>query len=125
MPGWLAGSLEILTVFALTLLAWVFFRSGSIGLAGGDSFGTAWAVLKNMSSFENFQLASVVNKFQAIKGAGLIALLLLVEASNLRFRWNERQVQQPALRLLAFAALLWLMAFLGTFNSNAFIYFQF
>ena len=78
-----------------------------------------------MSSVENFQLASVVKKFQAIKGAGLIALLLLVEASNLRFRWNERQVQQPALRLLAFAALLWLMAFLGTFNSDAFIYFQF
>lgn len=112
-------------VYALTLLAWVYFRSGSIGLAGGDSFATANAVLGGIASGAGLSFGAVINKFQVAKGALLIGLLLLVEISNLRFRWNERQVERPVLRLALFASALWLIAFFGSFGANAFIYFQF
>lgn len=123
IPTVISSSVEMGLVFTLTLLAWVFFRSGSIGLAGGDSF--AGAILKGIGSLEGLQFSAIVNKFQAIKGILLIGLLLLVEISNQKFRWNTLQVKFPALRIIMFATLLWLIAFLGSFGSNAFIYFQF
>ena len=112
-------------VYALTLLAWVYFRSGSVGLAGGDSFGTANAVLSGIASGEGFSFGAVINKFQVIKGVLLIGILLGVEVSNFRFKWNERQVERPVLRLALFATVLWFIAFFGNFGANAFIYFQF
>ena len=125
MPRLLDDALAMLTVFALTLLAWVYFRSGSIGLAGGDSFATANKVLSGIFSGEGFSFAAVINKFQVIKGVLLIGILLLVEVTNGRWRWNVRQVNSPVWRLGLFAAALWLIAFFGTFGANAFIYFQF
>lgn len=125
LPGIVASAFEMATVFLLTLYAWVYFRSGSIGLAGGDSFETANAVLKGIFSGEGFSFGSVINKFQAMKGIILIFILLLLEISNLRFLWNARQVQRPVLRLALFAAALWLIAFFGSFGANTFIYFQF
>ncbi|MBL7829339.1 MAG: MBOAT family protein [Saprospiraceae bacterium] len=125
IPTVISSSVEMGLVFTLTLLAWVFFRSGSIGLAGGDSFSVAGAILKGIGSLEGLQFSAIVNKFQAIKGILLIGLLLLVEISNQKFRWNTLQVKFPALRIIMFATLLWLIAFLGSFGSNAFIYFQF
>jgi D-alanyl-lipoteichoic acid acyltransferase DltB (MBOAT superfamily) len=125
LPRWVDDGVAIATVFCLTLLAWVYFRSGSIGLAGGDSFGTANKILSGIFSGQGFHFGAVINKFQVAKGLLLIALLLAVEISNPRARWNERQVRQPALRLALFAGLLWLIAFFGSFGANAFIYFQF
>ena len=99
--------------------------SGSIGLAGGDSFETASKVIGHILSGEGFSFAMVIHKFQVVKGFLLIAILLGIEATNPHMHWDVRQVQQPALRLAAFAALLWLLAFFGSFGANAFIYFQF
>ena len=90
-------------VYALTLLAWIYFRSGSVGLAGGDSFATANTVLGGIFSGVGFSLGAVINKFQVIKGVLLIGILLAVEISNVRFKWNVRQVEQPVLRLVFFA----------------------
>jgi D-alanyl-lipoteichoic acid acyltransferase DltB (MBOAT superfamily) len=125
MPRWLDQGVAMLTVYALTLLAWVYFRAGSIGLMGGDSFGTANAVLSGIFSFQNFNFDSIVNKFQAMKGILLIGILLSIEVSNFYFRWNERQLDVPAWRVTGFAVLLWLIALFGTFGGSAFIYFQF
>lgn len=125
LPRFFSAGAEMATVYALTLLAWVYFRSGSIGLAGGDSFATANAVLGGIGAGTGFSFGAVVNKFQVLKGGLLIAILLAVEVSNFRFRWNERHLERPALRLALFAAVLWLLAFLGSFGANAFIYFQF
>ncbi len=125
LPKFVDDGIAILTVYAFTLLAWVYFRSGSVGLAGGDSFETANKVIGTILSGEGFSFALVINKFQVVKGFLLIGILLAVEASNPRFHWNMWQVQQPALRLAAFAALLWLLAFFGSFGANSFIYFQF
>lgn len=125
LPKFVSGGVEMATVYALTLLAWVYFRSGSIGLAGGDSFGTAQTVLTGICSPSGWAWAAVVNKFQVLKGIVLIGILLLVELSNLRWWWNVRQVGQPLLRAVLFATVLWLIAFFGTFGANSFIYFQF
>lgn len=125
LPAFVAGGVEMATVFTLTLLAWVFFRSGSIGLAGDDSFHTAHLILSGIASGEGFNPGAIVNKFQAAKGIGLIGLLLAVEISNTRMHWNTRQTQHPVWRLVLFALLLWGIAFLGSFGANSFIYFQF
>jgi len=125
LPALLSNGAEMTLVYTLTLVAWVYFRSGSIGLAGGDSFGTANAVLKGIAAFEGFSFAAVINKFQVIKGVLLLGILLAVEVSNVRFKWNERQVSQPVLRLVLFSILLWMLAFFGNFGANTFIYFQF
>jgi alginate O-acetyltransferase complex protein AlgI len=125
MPAFVENAILLTTVYALTLLAWVYFRSGSIGLAGGDSFATANRVLSGILSLENFTFASVINKFQVVKGFMLIAILLAIEITNFRLSWNVRQTIHPAWRLAAFAALIWLIAFFGSFGANAFIYFQF
>ena len=94
-------------------------------MAGGDSFATANAVLGGIFSGDGFSFGAVINKFQVIKGVLVIGILLSVEISNVRFRWNVRQVDQPWLRLALFATVLWLIAFFGSFGANAFIYFQF
>ena len=125
LPGMLNQVIEVAVVYSLTLLAWVYFRSGSIGLAGGDSFSTANRVISGIGSLEGFNMGAVVNKFQVVKGFLLIGILLAIELSNIRYHWNVRQVQRPGFRMAAFAVLLWLIAFFGTFGSNAFIYFQF
>jgi hypothetical protein len=125
LPGLISGGLEMATVYALTLLAWVYFRSGSVGLAGGDSFGTANAVLSGIFSGEGFHFGAVIHKFQVIKGVLLIGILLTVELSNIRFHWNRLQVEHPLVRLGLFTVLVWLLAFFGSFGANTFIYFQF
>ncbi len=125
LPRWADDAVCLLTVYFLTLLAWVFFRSGSVGLAGGDSFATAGKILSGIAGLEGFSFGAVINKFQVIKGVLLIGMLLAVEVSNFRIHWNVRQVNQPVLRLALFSALLWIIAFFGSFGANAFIYFQF
>lgn len=125
LPHFIHVGISIGVVYLLTLLAWVYFRAGSIGLAGGDSFGTANTLLKIIWEGADFSFGSIINKFQAIKGLLLIGVLLVIEISNPRIRWNELQLKSPVWRLAIFASLLWLIAFFGTFGSNAFIYFQF
>lgn len=122
LPALLRQALAVGTVFALTLFAWVYFRAGSMG---ARSFETANAVLSGIGSSRNFHWGAVVNKFQAVKGILLIGMLLSVEFSKKWIPWNQWQLQRPGLRLALFALLLWMLAFMGTFGSNAFIYFQF
>lgn len=125
LPKFADDAVAMMTVYSLTLLAWIFFRSGSIGLAGGDSFDTANKVIGGIAGLEGFSFGAVVNKFQVIKGIVLIGILLAVEVTNFRFQWNVLQTRSPFWRMVTFAVLLWLIAFFGTFGANAFIYFQF
>lgn len=125
LPKFADDALTMTVVYSLTLLAWIFFRSGSIGLAGGDAFATAGKIISGITSLEGFSFGAVVNKFQVVKGFLLIGILLTTEASNMRFHWNTLQTRSPLWRMAAFAGLLWLIAFFGTFGANAFIYFQF
>jgi len=125
LPKFADDGIAILTVYALTLLAWIYFRSGSVGLAGGDSFETANKVIGGIFSLEGFNFGAVINKLQVVKGMLLIGILLAIEITNVRARWNVLQVGRPGLRMAEFAVLIWLIAFFGSFGANAFIYFQF
>jgi alginate O-acetyltransferase complex protein AlgI len=122
MPSVLDNGISILTVYSLTCIAWVYFRGGSMGR---KSFDIANQVLGGVFSFENFNFASISNKFQVTKGLLLIAIMLLVEAFNPKYQWNSLQLSSPTFRLAAFAILIWLIAMFGSFGSNSFIYFQF
>ncbi len=125
LPKLADDAIALLCVYALTLFAWIYFRAGSIGLVGGDSFATANRIIRGIASLEGFNFGAVINKFQVIKGGILLIILLLIEAGNDRFRWNQQQVIYPVWRTISFAMLLWLIAFFGTFGANGFIYFQF
>lgn len=116
-PTILQGSLNILIVFSLTCLAWVFFRS--------SNFNQALVLLERIGSLDGFSWSAVINKFAVIQGALLIGILLSVEISNLQWNYQRKIKVQPVFRALSFAILLWLIAFFGTFGANAFIYFQF
>jgi len=122
MPKFISGAIAVVTVYTLTNIGWIYFRSGSLG---HSSFKTANQLLGNILSFEDFTWNGVFNKFQIIKGVIVIGILLIVEISNPRFHWNRIQVFKPALRVALFAGLIWLIALFGTFSSNSFIYFQF
>ena len=122
LPKFVDDGVCILSVYTLTLFAWIYFRAGSLGDA---SFAVANQVIMGILIGEQFNFGAVINKFQVLKGLLLIGILLTVEITNFRWRWNVRQVEYPAWRMAAFAALLWLIAFFGTFGANAFIYFQF
>ncbi|MBC7891006.1 MAG: MBOAT family protein [Sphingobacteriaceae bacterium] len=117
VPVVLGRGFDMLLVYGLTCFAWIFFRS--------PTFAAAEQVIRSVVSFENFNWGSVSNKFIAIKGFLLIASLLAVEASNFRVHYAELLLRRPALRLAAYACILWIIALMGTFGSNSFIYFQF
>ncbi len=121
-PKWLRSGIAMLTVYILTNIAWIYFRSGSLG---HNSFKTANQIMVGIFSFEDVSWAGVFNKFQIIKGAIVIGIMLIVETSNPGMHWNQRQVNQPLLRLALFCGLIWLIALFGTFSANSFIYFQF
>lgn len=104
-------------VYFFTCLAWVFFRA--------PNFEVASTVITRIASLESFTLGSIVNKFMAIKGLLLIAILLTIEITNFRFHYIPLLVRKPVFRLAAFALIVWMIAFFGTFGTNAFIYFQF
>ena len=122
MPMFIDSAISILTVFTLTNIAWVYFRGGSLGR---KSFMVANQVLGGILSFDQFNFASIINKFQVMKGGFLILVLVMVEALNAKYKWNSLQVENPTFRLVAFSIVIWLIALFGTFGANAFIYFQF
>ena len=122
MPKFMHQGISILVVYLLTLLGWIYFRSGSMGRG---SFSIANDIISSILSFDRFSWNDVVNKFQVMKGFLLIAVLLLLEISNPYFKWNFVQLERPGIRIALFAGVLWLIALFGTFSANSFIYFQF
>lgn len=109
--------IKMLIVFSFTCLAWVFFRSPDVGVA--------MDYLKGMMQLEGFDFVNVMNKFTVVKGMFLITILVAIEILHIRMNLSKQILQNPGFRIAAFAVLLWFIAFFGTFDSNAFIYFQF
>lgn len=122
MPAFINSAICIVIVYALTVLAWIYFRSGSMG---HSAFSVANTIISRIASMEDFTWFSVLNKYQVMKGMLLLFILLTVEITNQRWSWNVSQLQRPALRVALFVSVLWLIALFGTFSANSFIYFQF
>ena len=109
--------INILLVYTFTCLAWIFFRA--------TDFSIAIAIIEGILKLENFTFGSIVNKFWFINGLLVIALLLAVEIADFKLDFGSLVKKQPVFRAISFATVLMLIAFLGTFGSNAFIYFVF
>ena len=122
MPQFINSAICILIVYILTNVAWIYFRSGSMGK---NSFDIANQIIGNILSFEDFTWESTFNKYQIIKGFLLIGIMLAIEITNQKFSWNHLQLRRPVWRIAMFCSLIWLIALFGTFSANAFIYFQF
>ncbi len=116
-PKALKLTINLLLVYFFTCFAWIFFRS--------PDFGTAMEVINGIAGLEGFNAVNIMNKFIVMKGVMLISFLLVVEISDLKWNWGEVVLRNPVFRVASFAVLLWMIAFFGTFGSNAFIYFQF
>ncbi|MDZ7881258.1 MAG: MBOAT family O-acyltransferase [Saprospiraceae bacterium] len=118
LPKWFQNALDIAIVYFLTCFAWVFFRA--------SDFTTAWQVIRKIASLEGMGWNTVTDKFVVIKAFGLIFILLTAEIVH--NNWKNLQalaLENPVFRVAAFATLMMLVAFFGTFSANAFIYFQF
>ncbi|MEM6320959.1 MAG: MBOAT family O-acyltransferase [Bacteroidota bacterium] len=116
-PQLAKDGINIALVYSATCFAWIFFRA--------TDFSNALDVIGGIGSLENFTLSSIVNKFWFAKGLIVIGLLLLVEIANVQLDFSKLIQRQPVFRATSFAAVLLLIAFFGTFGSNAFIYFVF
>ena len=117
LPKMGRASVNIFLVYTATCFAWIFFRA--------TDFGNALDVIYGIGKFENFTVGSIVNKFWFVKGVIVIGLLLLVEVADLKFNFAHLVKKQPVFRAVSFATVMMLIAFFGTFGSNAFIYFVF
>ncbi len=116
-PAWLKTGVNIALTYFFTCLAWIFFRA--------TTFGKAMDVITGLTDLRGYNLVSLMNKFWVMKGLLLIGILLTIEISNLRMHWSGLTFRQPAVRVFAYASLLLLIAFFGSFGGGAFIYFQF
>ena len=117
LPLWASRLVLIPLVFSLTCLGWVFFRA--------QSFDAALGVISKMLAFDNMTFSAVPHQFQVVKGLFLIAMLLLLEAISLRVKVEEFCTRRPILAAVAGSGLLTAISIFGTFDANAFIYFQF
>jgi D-alanyl-lipoteichoic acid acyltransferase DltB (MBOAT superfamily) len=117
LPRFVVTPLLIGLVFLLTCVAWVFFRA--------ESLADAVLILTRVASFHEFTFASVQGKFLVAKGFPLIGILLGVELVQSRWDASTFLVHRPAWAVLVTASILWMLALLGTYSQNNFIYFQF
>jgi len=117
LPKMGRAGINIFLVYTATCFAWIFFRA--------TDFGNALEVISGIGKFENFTFGSIVNKFWFVKGVIVIGLLLLVEIADIKFNFGQLVKKEPIFRAVSFATVLMLIAFFGTFGSNAFIYFVF
>ena len=117
-PKWFVSAYSIAIVYFFTCYAWIFFRA--------KDFATAQQVISKITSLEGFSWHTVLDKFLVIKAVILIAILLTAEIMNNNVKnLQTLAVENPVFRVAAFATLVMLVAFFGTFSASAFIYFQF
>ena len=109
--------LAVLIVFVLTTLGWYYFRLQSIEEAN--------MVLSRIIRMENMSLGSLMHLFNLVKGGLLIALLLFIDAIQVKVNLNEYFVNHPIQSIAFYSMLIWAIAFFGTFGQQQFIYFQF
>jgi alginate O-acetyltransferase complex protein AlgI len=118
LPTWLVSAYSMAVVYFFTCFAWIFFRA--------VDFSTAKQVIARIASLEGFSWSTVLDKFLVIKAVLLITILITAEIVNNNVKnLQELAIENPVFRVAAFATLMMLVAFFGTFSASAFIYFQF
>lgn len=117
IPDRLNGILLIALVFTLTCLAWIFFRA--------NSTKDAFHIIQRIVAFDDLRLSAIRNPLPTTKCAAMILILLVIEAADRRYKFQNLMLQSPVFCVFFFNTLLWSIALFGTFGSTTFIYFQF
>jgi len=112
---WALSGLQVAGVYALVLLAWVFFRL--------QSFSDAIGYLQGIARLQ--ALGVINNKFSAVKVVVLIAVTIAVDLVFIRRRNVVRLLNSRVAYAVAIALLAVLIEMFGSFGGGAFIYFQF
>lgn len=112
-------SLSILVVFTLTTISFVFFRAASLS--------EAWEYLGGIASLEGLSPATIRYKFIVAKAGLMVAILLVVECVQVRYRIEGSAFfdARPGWQALSMAVLGLIIVLFGSFSGNSFIYFQF
>jgi alginate O-acetyltransferase complex protein AlgI len=108
---------QILSVFILTDIAWVFFRA--------ESFGDAMKILGKILTGTGYLNGASYNLFGLVVGVAMIGFVVLVDICTESRKISELYLRLPALRMGCAVFLVWMISFLGVFNGTTFIYFQF
>ncbi len=104
-------------VFAIFAFSMIIFRS--------DNFGQAMTVLSRIASLEGLSASALHNRIPLIKAMALASVLMSCELLW-QFGFVQRLfVKASVLRPIVYACLIWSIALFGTFEGNAFVYFQF
>jgi alginate O-acetyltransferase complex protein AlgI len=112
---WPITGFQIASVFAMVLLAWVFFRL--------HTFGDALIYLHGIGRLQAVGVIS--NKFQAVKVVALIAVTVAVDLVFIHRRNMVRFLHTRYPYAFAISLIVVLIELFGSFGGGAFIYFQF
>lgn len=105
-------------VFALTTLAWVFFRSHSLG--------DATAIVRSIVKMDQAStLPWTLDRVGLAKCAIAIAIVLAVDIASEMRPVRDVYARAGVLRAACMVVVLWTIAVLGTYTGSEFIYFQF
>ena len=112
---------QVIITFHLVLLAWVFFRANTVG--------DAWYILTHL--FTDWRLPQGELLWGMRRADFLISLLgiAFMEVVHLGQRYGRTPPQlanqRPAVRVMAYTALVLCIVLFGKFSASQFIYFQF
>jgi len=108
---------KILITFSFVCLGWIFFRSNNLY--------ESLIIINKIRQFNDYHFFSVTQKIYILKGTMLIGFLVFVEGMSLMYNTKQFLNEYPNIKIVWIAFILVLISFFGTFENNAFIYFQF
>lgn len=104
-------------VFFLICIAWVFFRAQNVG--------EALAILERIATQGNWSFSAVEQRFNVVKGLILVTFIVAVEGMSFKVDYRTLSRKHPFLIGLFLIGCFLIISLAGTFEGNAFIYFQF
>ncbi len=117
-PQVIANAVSIATVFILTCIAWVFFRT--------KTAASGFDILKAIFSWHaTAHLSFGGMKYQLLRVSIIVFIVLIVDSLS-SWKWIRSLYQEHTYGRVAFAggAVVFIL-FMGSFAANSFIYFQF
>ena len=118
-PGWVAFA-KVLVTFTFICFGWIFFRA--------QTFGSAMLVLQRIGTSFLGTNGGLLSRYDPTDGRIFIILALFAA-----LEWVKRAHAHPLVferwprpvRWVAYTVFFWSVAYLGTYGSSTFIYFQF
>ncbi len=117
VPRWIKTPLLIAVVFTLTCLAWIPFRAHDLS--------QAMEILTRILQFDSLNPRTIRNPTHVGRCVAAISILIALEMVHSRYNLHLKILRRPVFAALMFAAAFWVIALLGTFGNQQFIYFQF